>query len=396
MSCWGRGVDAMVRTPLRHVLFYNDSNEFGGHEVLTLEAAKYLLDAGMRIGFMFFPGNKRLADSLTAIKRSRTSCDLYAVDLCSRSLQGVRTLLMMSERRKLSERMLDIDPDMVLISQGTIEISSLGLVAAKAAGFKTVTYLPFAHSMSTMQAPLAFVRDLINKHYYALPERFITSSVRMKELLIGHKIASDRVSIAYNGIDLSRLKEGDRSSLRSHHGINGDETVVGIVGRVLFKQKGHDLLIDAISRSRDELNSVKLVVIGDGPDRKELERLVEMKGVAGMVHFIPWQSDPSLIYPMIDILVIASRFEGVPVVMQEAMYYRVPVVGSRIDGLEEFLPPDWTFTPGNGDSLVDTLRRIMRGFDIRLLETNRAFVEREFSLDKFGSSFHEALTRTFD
>jgi len=77
--------------------------------------------------------------------------------------------------------------------------------------------------------------------------------------------------------------------------------------------------------------------------------------------------------------------------MLEAMAYRLPIVATNVDGMADFLPPDWLFPFGNGAALIDTLLRVRESDNSHILELHRNQVISEFSPQKFSTDFSSAI-----
>jgi len=90
-------------------------------------------------------------------------------------------------------------------------------------------------------------------------------------------------------------------------------------------------------------------------------------------------------------LLIPSRFEGVPLVMLEAMSCGLPVVASNVDGMAEVLPEAWLFASGNSRAMIDALLRVKNSDYAALAESNKDLVLREFSITRFCMKFSEAV-----
>lgn len=105
---------------------------------------------------------------------------------------------------------------------------------------------------------------------------------------------------------------------------------VGAVGR-FSSEKGLDVLVRAAAR----LPGVQLVLVGDGPQRPELERLVDDLGVRDRVLLTGWVDEPRAYLAGLDLLVLPSRLEGFPLAIVEAMLARLPVVASRVGSVPE-------------------------------------------------------------
>jgi glycosyltransferase involved in cell wall biosynthesis len=110
------------------------------------------------------------------------------------------------------------------------------------------------------------------------------------------------------------------------------------VGR-LASVKGVPVLFDALNLLQEAHPDLRLTLIGDGPERKDLEQYARSKGLAGMVEFAGYksQSDVAQALQNTDMFVLPSFAEGVPVVLMEAMAARVPVVATRIAGIPELV-----------------------------------------------------------
>lgn len=122
--------------------------------------------------------------------------------------------------------------------------------------------------------------------------------------------------------------EGKASSLRKTLGLE-NRIVIGYVGR-LVPAKGLTYLISAVERLQSEYSKIALLIVGDGPLRKELESMTEHFDVD--VVFAGWQSDIAPYYAVMDIFVLPSLFEGLPNVLLEAMAMGKAVVATDVGG----------------------------------------------------------------
>jgi glycogen(starch) synthase len=107
----------------------------------------------------------------------------------------------------------------------------------------------------------------------------------------------------------------------------------------LQRQKGFDLALSALAAIIDRFPSVRLIVAGDGPDRGSLERQVADLHLTGVVDFIGWVS-PDKVPTLIDsamMVIIPSRYEGLPLIGLEAALMARPIVASRVSGLSEIV-----------------------------------------------------------
>ena len=378
---------------MKAILFYDDAAEFGGHEVMTLAAVKYLLEErDAKVGFMYYAGNVRLRQELSSMQKEHEALSLYPVKFRSSRLQNLTTLFAFKSISHLGRLMQQFSPAIVVIAQGRIELSTKGLLAAKRSGLRTVSYIPMAHPLAHISdLPGAWLRDQLNRYFYHLPECFITVSQSMARVL-RQQGAKSRISVVYNGVDWSRYRRMDREQSRARYELGERDYAIALVGRIQFRQKGHDFLIKAISRFRDHFERCKLLVVGDGPDAPKLKEMVLSLDLSHIVRLLPWSNSLSELYSAIDMLVIPSNFEGVPVVMLEGMYFGLPVVASNIDGMAEILPDSWLFKHSDENSFVETFKTVKNRNNGIEIKTNQDLVSTKFTYHTFSAEFAHILS----
>ena len=131
-----------------------------------------------------------------------------------------------------------------------------------------------------------------------------------------------------NAIDLDRFgyRPVVRAKLRAEYGLN-DKLVVGCVAR-LMAQKNHTRLLDIFAALKKVRPDSCLLLVGEGELRAELEAKAARLGIAQDVKFLGVQSDTSVWYQAMDVFVMPSLFEGLPVVGMEAQASGLPCVFS--------------------------------------------------------------------
>lgn len=146
------------------------------------------------------------------------------------------------------------------------------------------------------------------------------------------------VTVVGNFIDLERFAPDryDRTAVRASLGLGQGKFVVGFVGR-LDRAKGADLLIDAAAILRYKDDSWRLVVVGDGPERRRLENQVHWLGLDHMVVFTGLQENTAPIMRAFDVGVVPSRREAFGIAALELMRMKVPVIVSPVGGLPELV-----------------------------------------------------------
>ena len=142
--------------------------------------------------------------------------------------------------------------------------------------------------------------------------------------------------------------------VRAALGIAPDAPVVGTVGRLAeVKQQG--VLIRAFAQVLPAFPAARLLLVGDGPLRAELEGLAGSLGLGGAVLFAGYQSNPERYLAAMDVFVLPSRAEAMPLVIPEAWAAGRPVVASRVGGIPELIADGKTgllVAPGDVDGLA--------------------------------------------
>ncbi|WP_353893004.1 glycosyltransferase family 4 protein [Proteinivorax hydrogeniformans] len=200
----------------------------------------------------------------------------------------------------------------------------------------------------------------------------ICVSKHLKEYIKPLLQPNKKVSVIYNGIKLPPLMKN-----MPDKNIN-----IGCCGR-LTEIKGFHLLIDAFKKIATTDVKIHLHIIGDGPQRKNLEKLA--KGVNERVIFHGFKSNPYVKMSRFDIFVQPSITEGFGITVLEAMALNVPVIVSNAGGLTEIVKnnKNGLIVPkGSSIELERALKKLILNVDLRKkLSKNRGYVEKNFSIE---------------
>ena len=248
------------------------------------------------------------------------------------------------------------NPDVVHTHLGYSDF--LGAVAAGQLG------LPVVSSVH-VTAWAAGGRDTVKTALTALAQRWAVSrtlavSHAARTALVGHGVPADRVVVVHNGIQGSP-RPGAGRQVRAQLGIADDDLVVAMVS-VLRGGKGHDVMVEAVTRLRPLVPRLRLLVVGDGPSRAEVEGCLRPLGQTAVM--TGHREDVMDVLDAIDVLCLPSRAEAFPTILLEAMAARVPVVASAVGGVPEIV------VDGVTGSLVPTPVR-----DVELAEALLPYLE---------------------
>jgi glycosyltransferase involved in cell wall biosynthesis/ubiquinone/menaquinone biosynthesis C-methylase UbiE len=151
-----------------------------------------------------------------------------------------------------------------------------------------------------------------------------------------------QVTTCYDGVAYSPADRVAAAALRASLVPSGG-VLIGSVGRLTI-QKGYDILARAARRVCDLHPRVRFAVVADGPLRAELSALITQLGIADRFHLCGFQQDPTNFLAAIDIFVSPSRWEGLPLVVVEAMLQGKPIVATNVGGNSEIVKTGSTGT----------------------------------------------------
>jgi glycosyltransferase involved in cell wall biosynthesis len=283
-----------------------------------------------------------------------------------------------------------------------------------------VTLLPYADSLGRLAAGRSGCANLISsirarnvdkpswqrrldRRTMPLARRVIFNSRELVEWSQTNEgVAAGQVVVIPNGIEDFTDPKGDlRASRREALGLEDVDIVLGAVGR-LYPQKDYPTLLQAFARLVEiRGHDLKLFIVGDGPERRNLERQAQDLKVAELIHWAGHQDDLRAWYASFDIFLHTAVFEGMPNAVMEAMSAGLPVVASDVDGCRELIEhgrTGWLCPPGQPGAFSTAVLRILddRAAARDIGQAARRRVQSEYSIsrmvDRYESVFQEVLT----
>jgi glycosyltransferase involved in cell wall biosynthesis len=241
-------------------------------------------------------------------------------------------------------------------------------------------------------------RTALERAATAHADRFVCVSQSVAEFTRRRGFDSEKLVVIPNGVDLPRWKNARPADLPAM-GLPPGRRLLLYVGR-LDQQKGLDRFFRELPAVFDELPEHDLLLAGEGKQRASLERLTGWLGIASRIHFAGWQADVPSIIAAAELVVLPSRWEGMPNVVLEAMAAGKPVIATQAEGtvellglaaLEQTAPVgDWA---GLRTRLISVATDATLANDLGRQNQGRA---QQFSLDFMAARYqrlYESLTR---
>lgn len=184
------------------------------------------------------------------------------------------------------------------------------------------------------------LRTFITNMVFKRANYIITVGNDIKESLhqtIGYETP---IKTVYNGVDYQRYTSGLKKTaplqFRQSLGVSSQATIATVVGR-LDKQKGHTYLIDAAHQLLDKYPELVFLLIGEGELKEKLIDQARSLKIADNFIFLGNRNDVPEILGMSDVFVLPSIYEGIPLVVLEAMAAGLPVVATDVAGTRELI-----------------------------------------------------------
>ena len=229
-------------------------------------------------------------------------------------------------------------------------------------------------------------------------DRVATASGPVAEILRRWKVPAHRLKTVPNGVDMQPFREPPRP-LGTELGAGG-ERLVGCVGR-LVPDKGGAVLLRAAQAVLAVFPNAKFVFAGEGPARAEWEALAQRLGIASKVVFAGRREDMPALYASLDIVVLPSFQEAMPMCLLEALAAARPVVATTVGAIPKVIVPGVTgllCEPGDANALSMAILRLLRDPELGRTMGNhgRAHVARSFAAEVVGRSYLSLYQEAFD
>jgi glycosyltransferase involved in cell wall biosynthesis len=241
------------------------------------------------------------------------------------------------------------------------------------------------------------VATVHNDKKYGILERFALSRSDMvlgcgMQVVrnISDFIPAIKVNVLNNAIRKPMGTFVHRNEVLNRFGIKGESRLIVTLGR-LTKQKGYDVLIEAIRRVVNDVAGIMLLIGGEGEEMNNLNTLIESAGLGKNIKLLGLISNTYEILAACDLYVNSSRWEGLPMTLLEAMSHGLSMVATNVGGNPELVHDGVTgilVPPEDPEKIADAIIRILKDDDFRKKASKAAFAlfSQEYTIDKHCST----------
>ncbi len=242
----------------------------------------------------------------------------------------------------------------------------------------------------------------LNRWLTRITDAFIAVADSHGQFMVDfERFPKSKVKVIRNGIDTQRFAPHAemRTEVRKELKLFENTPLVGIVA-ALRPEKNHPLFVEIAARTVEKLRNAHFLIIGDGPERANIEAAIASKGLEKKVHLLGSRSDTPRLLAALDCFLLTSHNEANPVSILEALACQVPVVSTRVGSIAETVidgQTGYTVEPGDADQATRRVLQLL--LDTRHAEQlgkhGRELVEQTGSLASMVEGYQEMIERIY-
>ena len=302
----------------------------GGAQKLLLEQALWFRSHGHKVTVAFFYDRDNLHEKWT----KTYPFEIHNLEAFDKKAGGLRSLPKLLNGLLKLWRIFKREKFDAIITF-THDSNVLGLPLAWLAGIRSRvgTHLGEIRGMSKWRENLHTF--LVNKDVI---QTLVASSARTKSNAVEVGVNPQKITTIYNAIMPFDVAHINRNAVRQKLGLRNDDVFFVAVGRLVY-EKGHEFLVDAMAIVAMSDSHAMVGVCGAGPLHDELTAQIEKLNLQNNVRLLgQWDQIPELLAAS-DVFVLPSRWEGLPMALLEGMMAGLPVIATRVEGVDEVVQP---------------------------------------------------------
>lgn len=317
--------------------------ELGGAQENTLYTCEHLDRARFEVALVYGPGGILDAEAARIPTLERyTVPELIRFVRPGQDAGALLHLARVFRELRRRHRAAGHDPRAFIVHTHSSKAGVLGRLAAKLAGVPVVVHTIHGFGFYEGQAPLKYHSFLGAERAVApLTHAFVgVSRANLAEAaargIIGRGHVVELIRSGFPLAPFRQVRPAARAELRASLGL-GAETPVLLSVANLKSQKDPMTLVEAFAQLRRARPDAVLLYAGDGPLRASVERAIARHGMESHFRLLGWRNDVPELMAAADVVVLASRFEGLPKTSVQALAASRPFVGTRVDGTPEVI-----------------------------------------------------------
>lgn len=374
-------------------LFIDSAKSFGGHEVMLLRWIREIERLGLLDARLLARPDNPLSEegraflcrgaSLPPSVPARSAWRLPGAGLIRGALDSVRIFLAI--RRAVREEA----PELCVVATGNLSYLTT-VLATRLTGRPTVVYVPLVDTFTTMGYRRSRLKDWVVRNISSrIPHAWVTITAEQAQSFAAWAGLRSPILCLPNTV-APAIEAKHIAPIAPEDGAFHAPLRVLLLGRLDAHQKGLDYLIDYLDSASLSPGDIHFSIIGEGPYGEELRRRVSASVKLGALISLQVWGDTVETMSAHDVLLLPSRFEGVPLVMLEAMALGLPIVASRLPATHTYLPEACLFEIGDMEMAMKRLAALR---SVAVRNTIAAHNHQTFVTTSSGHAFSLAVQR---
>lgn len=286
--------------------------------------------------------------------------------------------------RTVRENIIADSPD--IVQTWLTRANVVGRIASKSAGHQRIIS---ALRVMEIEKKYHIWAEKITHRYSKMITVNCTALKKFAVQRIG--IPEEKIVYIPNGIDEKRNPDQHTINIYKKKWISRNAFIFGTVGR-LHEQKGIDVFLKAAKMVLNQFPNSRFLIAGEGPAKSQLVQLTKHLGIESAVVFCGWAKESLEFISILDVFVLASRWEGMPNAVMEAMISKKPVIASTVGGVTDLIQSG---TEGllieseNVKQCSDAMIQLIQDSKLRgkIAESAYEKIKRDYSMDQMISSY---------
>jgi glycosyltransferase involved in cell wall biosynthesis len=359
----------------------------GGLERVAIELIRGLDRSRFDLSLVCLNGRGRLFDVLDL---PHDSVLVLHKRSPARTAMSVDVDVLRRIRRFLLDRQIDI-----VHAHNLAPLTYAGVAARTLRQRPRIVYTEHSGGRAVASRTAGRARRMRTGWYLRIPDLVVAVSIDLSRYLRDVLPASERLVVIHNGVDATGYESVDAAAVRQSLGIPAAAPLAGTVAS-LSAPKNLPLLLTAAAEVVRRLPQCRFVIAGDGPQRDALRAQAAALGLDNHLTFLGYRDDVSAILAALDVFVLSSAWEGLPLVLLEAMAAGKPIVATDVGGCREAIVDGVNGTlvpPDAADALANAIVRYCSDREAARRagrHSRERFVER-FSVRRMLQRYDEAF-----
>ncbi len=332
-------------------LFVDGAQNFGGHEVMLLRWLQELYAQDRVCAMLLARAQSKLFAQGSAYAHT-IALPMNVGSQSSRNIFKIFTA-MMRDMRTFVSAYKRVRPTLVIVAEGCLLAQATFTVMSWLLRGKTIIYVPLVEPAKNMGFASGPLRDWLVRHLYRhLPTAWLTLSPPLATQLAAWTGIKQPVYVLPNALS-SQIERVSGTNSIAHRPLR-----VLVLGRLDAHQKNLDSLLGYLAQRPQLGQEMCISLVGEGPFGPQMKQFLEARPtLARWVVLKPW-ADTIEVMTQHDVLLLVSRYEGVPLVVLEAMALGLPVATTDLPGVRDLIAAECRFDFNDFEKAFTILHRL--------------------------------------